>query len=243
MALAECLEGGYKNEELCEVIAEKTIRYKERLKQKPFHLSLNNAFLLSGLQHALKGKTEKDTLRVLDFGGACGSHYFEMERFLPNTKLLWTIVETPTLVKIARQKNIGSENLFFKEALTDAQDTDLIYSSGALQYTEKPYEYLKKLMETGAEHIIFSRMMLNKKDRDIITIHKSPLSWNGPGPLPKEYQDKQVSYPITIMSFEKFNKQLLENYTLDWFFEENDEYPKLYNEENFGCGLLYTKKS
>lgn len=43
--------------------------------------------------------SDRNPLRVVDLGGACGAEYFNARRLLPASRVLrWTVVETPAMV-------------------------------------------------------------------------------------------------------------------------------------------------
>jgi hypothetical protein len=81
-AVRICIHDSYQNVELCNMIADKTAVHAVKLKEKPFNLNPTNLFLLSSINHYININSKKD-LQILDFGGACGTHYFEIKRFMP----------------------------------------------------------------------------------------------------------------------------------------------------------------
>lgn len=225
------------------MLAEKTTIYKEALIKKPFALNPTNVFLLSAI-HQYLTNYKKQHLTLLDFGGACGAHYFEIKRFIPaNISLQWYVVETPQMVKSATEKGLNNDELKFVGSIEDIKTKiDFVHSSGALQYVDKPYEFTNMLLTIGADQVLFNRMMFNENNRDLITVQKSFLSSNGPGPLPQGYTDKVISYPHTTMAWDKFNSMLAKNsYELEWIFEETSGVLEISHEKIIGRGLLYTK--
>jgi putative methyltransferase (TIGR04325 family) len=234
----------YDDFEFCSMIADKTTTYMEKVKEKPFNLHQTNSFLLAAINQYINVYSKK-SLTVLDFGGACGSHFFEIKRFFPyNFPLKWYVVETDQMVKSAVNKGLHNDGLNFVSSIEDIKiKIDFIHSSSALQCVSKPYELLNKLININAPWILFNRMMFNESDRDILTILKSFLSTNGPGRLPKGYTDKIVSYPHTTMSFQKFNQTMInKGYELEWIFFDASSGIQLKNEKVIGRGLLYLKK-
>ncbi|WCL50626.1 methyltransferase, TIGR04325 family [Leptospira sp. GIMC2001] len=241
-ALNDYKTDGYENIELCNMIAEKTKNYSVKLNGKPYILNPTNVALLSAINQFVSVHPS-NKLSIIDFGGACGAHYFEMRRFLPDKiRLNWLVVETSQMVQSAKNMKLDNEELKFYDSLESITlPIDIIHSSGALQYVPEPYEYLSKLLNFKARWIFFNRMMFNEANRDIITVQKSKLSANGPGPMPDNYEDKILTYPHTTMSFEKFNDNLTDTYHAEWIFEENSGSYKINNEKIVGKGLLYTE--
>lgn len=239
-AQIECVKGDYQNIELCNMIADKTIIYRDTLSQQTNTLNSTNVFLLSAINHIRITHSLK-SITILDFGGACGAHFFEIRKFLPETiQLKWIVVETPQMVLSAKTKNIETKELTFLDNMNNLPQIDFIYSSGALQYTSKPYGFLEDLLKIGANSILFNRMMFNENDRDLITIQTSSLSTNGPGQMPKQYTDKIMTYPHTTLSFNKFNSIVLKTYKLTWIFNDVTGSYKIGNEPIIGRGLFYS---
>src|SRR5688572_3522878 len=105
-AINMCIINAYENIELCNMIADKTARHIKTLNKKPFNLNPTSVFLLSAFnQYLIKNSTKNVT--VLDFGGACGVHYFEMRQFIPSDiKLTWYVAETEQMVKSAMSRGL-----------------------------------------------------------------------------------------------------------------------------------------
>ena len=243
-AIEACTSDAYLNVELCNMIADKTVSHERKLNEKPFILNPTNVFLLSAINQYIIDYSKRD-LTILDFGGACGAHYFDINRFMPkDVTLKWLVVETPQMIKSAQEKKIGNNELIFISSLKDFRtNIDIIYSSCALHYVPDPYEIISEMISIKADWILFNRMMFNEKDRDFVTVQKSFLSANGPGKLPVGYTDKILSYPHTTLSFEKFNSFFTNNgYELAWIFDELTGSYQIKNEKIIGKGMLYKSK-
>ena len=243
-AMKFCISNAYQNTELCNMIADKTVIHAENLRKKPYVLNDANATLLSVInQYLLVHPLKK--LNVLDFGGACGAHYFEMKRFIPGDfALKWYVVETEQIVKSSIERGLNNDELNFVSNVEDIKtEIDIIYSSCALHYVPDPYEFLNKLINVNATWIFFNRMYFNENDRDYVTVQKSLLSSNGPGKMPKGYTDRIISYPNTTISFHKFNSRVTEkNYRLEWVFDEFPDRLPTKNDLIVKKGVVYMKK-
>ncbi len=241
LASKECQKNAYENIELCDMVAEKTANYRNQLCLQLTPLSSNVSFLLAAINN-IRATNHTSSFTILDFGGACGVHYFEIKKFLPESlDIKWIVIETTQMVNSAKTHNLETEGLTFRDSLENLPPIDFIYSSGALQYTSKPYNILEQLLKIDANYILFNRMMFNDDVREIITIQTSLLSENGPGPMPKYYIDKKISYPHTTLSFHHFNSFVSKNYKLVWIFSESSGSHKIGNETIIGRGLYYSK--
>ena len=222
-AMQVCTSDAYQNIELCNMIADKTVIHIDILKEKPFSLNPTNVFLLAAINQYLNVYSTK-SLKVLDFGGACGAHYFEIRRFIPNdVSLKWFVVETTQMVKSAIARGLNNDELSFVSSIDDIKtEVDFIHSSCALHYVPDPYGSAKMLLNIKANRILFNRMMFNENDRDFITVQKSFLSSNGPGELPEGYTDRIISYP-KINSKDNLRFALIGKKQVKVFFELHDD--------------------
>jgi putative methyltransferase (TIGR04325 family) len=242
-ALSQCSANAYQNEELCNMIADKTLIYIESL-QKPYCFNPTTVYLAFALNF-FSNSTSRREIKVIDFGGACGTHYFEVRNILPPTiSLKWFVVETEQMIQSAMSRGLGKGELTFVTQIEDVNEPiDFVYSSSALQYVPSPYSFLKKLIGVGARMVLFNRMMFNKNNYDIITVQKSLLSSNGPGKLPSGYKDRPIMYPHTAMAIEQLNTSMLDNgYECLSEFDESSGMFFLGKEEILGKGLFFIKK-
>jgi len=168
--------------------------------------------LLAGLLWiaSLKG----NRLNLIDFGGSLGSSYFQNRKFLIHLKeLRWNIVEQEKMVKCGK-KYFETDYLKFYFNLDDCieeQNPDLILLSGVIQYIEKPYDLLKKIINYGLEFIIIDRTAFIKGDKDRLTVQKVS---------PKIYK---ASFPARFFSETKFLKYFEGRYELIEEFDALDK--------------------
>jgi len=242
-AFNECSFNAYQNEELCDVVAQKTLHTKKSLENRCIQINNPNFFLLTAIfKVILEEGTSK--INIIDFGGGGGISFYEvMSFFKERMEMKWFIVETPQMVKCATALNLHNKDLSFEIDIKDIKsDIDLFFSSGALQYVEFPYSYVLEIIAKQPKYILFTRMMLNENDSDIISVQKSRLSHNGPGRLPEKYVDKDVSYPHTTISYKKFISILLKNYEIEWEFDDKSGVFEIPGEKIIGKGYLFRRK-
>jgi putative methyltransferase (TIGR04325 family) len=244
-ALAYCSQDAYQNGELCNMIADKTLAYVKSLKTKPYHLNPTSVYLAFALNY-YASTARKFTITVLDFGGACGAHYFEVRNLIPpGTSLNWVVVETEQMIKSAQSRGFETGEVSFVPEIGKCNmDIDFIYSSSALQYVPAPYRFLQELINVGAKMILFNRMMFNQNNYDFITVQRSSFSANGPGKLPQGYTDRPVKYPHTTMSNTKMNSLMADGgYECFSEFDEPSGKLSLGKENILGKGMLFVQKA
>ncbi|MBX4954779.1 TIGR04325 family methyltransferase [Rhizobium lentis] len=100
------------------------------------------------------------SLKVVDFGGALGSSYFQHRSGLAHlAELKWCVVEQPHFVSAGRAE-FEDERLSFSDSLDEAIDRvkpNVVLLSGVLQYLEYPLEYLESLLSRGVKFILIDR--------------------------------------------------------------------------------------
>lgn len=199
----------YQDTDLVDVVFAKTVRYIKTLQQDNSISTneLNSLFFLSQL-------FTKKEITVIDIGGACGAHYFFLRKILPDAvRLTWRVVETPGMAKKASQ--LATDELSFYADIKEAargESIDAMHVSGVLQFFPDPYAFLKSMLEIRPSYISIHRTPFFEGDQDAVFIQKSRLAHNGIGPLPEGFSDREVEYPETTMSLNKFQSILKPNY-------------------------------
>lgn len=219
-AALRCQSNAYQNDETVKVIVEKNILYKQKLNQEPI-------FDLASLRTliALSASRTNNKLKVIDFGGGGGYHYTLSNIILgPKNDINWNVVETTAMSKQA--KRLESEKLKFFDNIADAKNSlgnvDLVFTSSALQYCPNPLRFLQDLVEINATHLFITRTPFLDGSNEIITIQASKLSSNGPGPLPKGFVDRTITYPITYVSRKSVEEILKKKYNIRFMTDEGE---------------------
>jgi putative methyltransferase (TIGR04325 family) len=218
-ALEKCGRTGYENEEIVNVVFHKTNRLKENAQMQS--VGEHAAQSLLGILYFLQ-QTKAMTIKVLDFGGACGAHYFLIRRIV-DTKISmhWAVVETPKMTKKA--KLLETKELKFyghiSDAMTSIAQCDLFHSSGAIQYVPDPQKTLEEIVSCGAKFLSLNRLALSTKEK-IIVIQESLLSANGPGEMTRGIQDRICKYPITYFPKEALETIIKTRYVTKFTYPE-----------------------
>ncbi|MFA6463634.1 MAG: methyltransferase, TIGR04325 family [Candidatus Paceibacterota bacterium] len=142
----------------------------------------------------IAGENENQ-LNLIDFGGSLGSTYFQNKVFFKHLKSLhWNIVEQPNFVSCGK-KYFEDEFLHFyndiDECLAKEKPSAILLSS-VIEYIEKPYELLKKIIDSNFQYIILDRINFSEDNSEFITLQKVP---------PQIYT---ASYPCWFFSEQKF---------------------------------------
>ena len=239
-ALKFCTTDSYEQHELIEVIFKKTQRFTNKINSEIIAIGETSAYnLISMINPVIENHSKQ--INVLDFGGACGAHYFQLRHLIDkNLRINWVVVETPAMVAQAKALETDELSFYsnFNEAIEKLGTVDLLHTSGTLQCVDAPLMYLEKILNCNAKWLLFNRLGLNKIDRDAITIHASKLSWNGIGELPEGYTDKLIKYPFTFISEKVFLEKVQNKYSLVAKFLDQSGMKVIKGEEIVGYGLL-----
>lgn len=196
-ALSLCAGGeGYSNGDLIDTIIKKNMLYRKT--HSVMKYGVNELTTLIGISAA---HTDQNELTVIDHGGGGGSNYVVAREFVnKRTKINWTVIETPAMCAAA--KPLETEELRFHTNLDSIpkQDTlHLILSSSSLQYCPSPINELEKLLSMGADYFFLTRTPMHAGKTPLVSIQRSRLADNGPGPLPIGIKDSEILYPITYL--------------------------------------------
>lgn len=127
----------------------------------------------------------KPDLAVTDFGGATGDLGLDFLAAFPSAS--YTVVETSTMVALMT----GRSAVRFATSLP--KECDVFFSSGTLQYLERPMEILGSAFASAKRAVVLTRNSFC--DEDIFRVQRSRLFDNGSGPIPKGYRNVAISYP------------------------------------------------
>lgn len=159
----------------------------------------------------LAGSENNNKLNVLDFGGSLGSSYYQYRPLLSHLQeLSWSVVEQKNFADYG-QKNLSNKELGFYSELDDClrkENPDIVLFSSSIQYLEKPYQYLQKILDQRVKFVVFDRTSFSEDmGRDTVAVQKVP---------PQIYQ---ASYPCWFFDKPAFIKFFSPTYKLLAEFE------------------------
>ncbi len=201
---------GYENDVLVRHVVERTTEFKDNVCDLATTSSLIVGISLIPLR-------KLDMLRVLDFGGASGAHFFQVSHLAPSTSLDWRVVETARMSDMSRERfSEFSSNLKFYDSLSKASenftlDFDVVIAASSLGYTDNPIENLKMLLSLRPRVIFVNRQVLTE-DAQVTLNQRSYLDANGPRTSIRENTlvgRNLVEYALTIPNRLEFEAAIL----------------------------------
>jgi len=186
-------------------------------------------------------------LDVIDFGGACGCHYYAVRAALPDAVIDWHVIETDAMTtagtRLAAERHATHELHFhetWESAREDCPAPDLVHSSSAIICTARPLDSLEEHIACGARYMLFTRIGLTE-DVPLYAVQARPLS-KGVKALPDGMRDRMVRYPLTWPPCRFFMRTLERAYRIVAEMEEENPIFTVGEEKIAGWGCLARRK-
>lgn len=154
-----------------------------------------------------------EELRVLDFGGALGSHYYPVAAHFNTSSFDWTIIEQEAFVALGNA-GFATEKLHFSADLDktlEEEKFDLALFGCVLPYLKEPYHILDRVLKAKPRYILIDKHPIIHKEKDRLTIQRIP---------PEIYP---ASYPAWFFAENKF-LQFMKDYELVDSYEGTEIY-------------------
>jgi putative methyltransferase (TIGR04325 family) len=136
-------------------------------------------FLISSLLYI--AALNNNELRILDFGGALGSSYFQCRNFLGLIKTRWNVVEQKKHVDVGR-KYIEDEILHFYYTIDECilnEKPNVVLLSGVLHVIDQPYLVIKNIIDCNVDYVVICRQPLTYKlDERLCIMNVPPNIYN-----------------------------------------------------------------
>jgi putative methyltransferase (TIGR04325 family) len=227
-AIAVCGPNIFDQKQYVNLIIQKTKSFRDDvLSQSPLMLDVSKGLTIIGVMLALSRNPDKE-IKVIDFGGACGEHYFLVKSFLGyfyqrNYKLRWHVVETRATVD--KSKELENDELKFFDNLDLAKENftnkiDLVHSSGTIQCVPEPFKVLGELLDCNSQFLILSRLGLSAGERDVIALREASFDKAGPRSSLNNLPNTRYKVPLTFVRKHDFDKRLNSKYTVRVKFDD-----------------------
>src|SRR5262245_53127143 len=164
-----CGADGYLAKDVVDVVVKKNEIYRQRVSSSRT-MGWESVRTIVGVGAI---DPQPTALRVLDFGGGGGLHFSIVRAVFGAEKdIKWNVVETEAMASAANPR-LASGGLKFlsdiDDGVADLGEVDLVFTSGALQYTPDPLAFLEKLIAVKARHLFVTRTAFNDEDETIVS--------------------------------------------------------------------------
>jgi putative methyltransferase (TIGR04325 family) len=122
----------------------------------------------------LRAAHARNSLHVVDFGGALGSSYFQCLPWLSHLiNIDWCVVEQPHFVEAGNHK-VARDGLRFAPTIAAARITppDVMLFSGVLQYLGSYEQILDEALASAPRYLVLDRTPTIAGTRDLIRIQR-----------------------------------------------------------------------
>lgn len=184
----------YQSDNILGRVAEATqaVRRGEALYEQDsvlFYEQNNNYELIAALLYVY---ANRNSLRVIDFGGALGSTYFRYRGLLSACNPIWEVVEQAHYVDYGQ---INVPEIRFNYTIDECDgNADVILFSSVLMYLKDPYATLAECLSKGVEYVIIDETAFSWDDREKIVLQNVPDSIY------------KAVYPLHLFSYGDFLK-------------------------------------
>lgn len=242
-ALKDCKTKGYDSEQLAAMVYQKTKNHIVTLQQHlPITITPIDGFLATAI-----AKINQKSLRVLDIGGALGTHYFVVKHLLPQITLDWTIIEMPAMVEKGRQLNQAGLQFHtqdsFSKCPAEQKAFDLVFSSATLQHVPEPNQTLDFMLSFQAPWLLFLRCGFTLEPENFWIIHKAWFTDNGPGKKPEGVADEIADFPFALLAKSQFESQINLRYQEVMSTNEPSGVIPLLEKQCIGMNRLYKSRT
>ena len=132
---------------------------------------------MSAVLHAALARSKWDQpLRVVDLGGALGTHYFQLRPFLSGVPLRWRVLEQQAFVELGNAEFADGSLEFIDAANLGAERPDLVICSSVLQYIDGVEKVLGKLIRLKPRAVFIDRTSVTRDGGDFWTVQSVPKS-------------------------------------------------------------------
>lgn len=166
--------------------------------------------------------SREKALRILDFGGALGSLYYQHRWLLDDISgLEWGVVEQPHITAAGKQE-LETDKLRFFDSIDKANfsvSPNLLLLSGVIQYLPDPDAELERLLGLKTPYVFIHRTMIQRlsEEHQLAVQHVSPTIY-------------LASYPVWLLAptrlatiFLKHGYEILDSFDPFPFSHYNDD--------------------
>ena len=120
----------------------------------------------------------KNNINIFDFGGAYGWHFFKILKYALNNNFTWTVYDVEEIIKIAKDK-FENDRLKFTTNFGEINESDIFFSSGAIQYAEDFSLSLSlSKLPNKPKHILLSRLPMQDNIKQFVTLQNTSSSFS-----------------------------------------------------------------
>jgi putative methyltransferase (TIGR04325 family) len=196
-------KNSYDNEELNKYRLRK---FKDNVELLPYVFNNSRFSLLESV--SLYFHNHNKFPKILDFGGLFAEDKLYLEK-LYNVEFVYDIVEIKIICELAKELKHSNFYSDIKEPFLNSKNHyDMIFTSGAIQCFENPYEIISEIFSKKVEYVVFTRTNLSDDEGNYSTA--SFLSGHGPCEGHVKYGTPDLKKLIVMASKQTKEEKLLD---------------------------------
>jgi putative methyltransferase (TIGR04325 family) len=130
-----------------------------------FHnVHISYAYVLALIAH------KKDSISVLDWGGALGHYYLVAKAVLPDVDIDFHVKEVPLMAKAGEQLN--PEVHWYDDETCLERDYDLVMMTGSIPYMEDWADVLHRIAGSTKEYLFISRLPVVEHSPSFVAVQR-----------------------------------------------------------------------
>lgn len=147
-------------------------------------------------------------IRVADFGGGAGVHYWEARKIFGDI-FEWVVIETESMAALASQAGLNGLTFVANigAAKTKLGAIDLLLISGSIQYCPEPDQFLAQLEQLEAKIVILRRTPVLRREQAILRhkywMQSAKYLHHLVSPRIEVSLLNNTAYPVTFLSEEQ----------------------------------------
>ena len=212
------------------------LKVKKLKKLKPQELTLANDYPFLVATSIIYNN--KESLKIIDYGGGFGNGYLQISKGIRNLKKLkYYIVDIPEVIEVAKKNFQSEKNLFFRTKIPKLYNCDIFHYGSCLQYIDHWQKLLEKSCALKPKYLIFSDLMAGDIE-SFVTIQKFDK-------IKMPFRFYNINKIIKFLEKFKYELILRNNYQVRFNGKPSelptDKFPKN-SQLKFSSNLIFKKK-
>lgn len=128
--------------------------------------------------HQIFSETQtKGTIKVFDFGGRLGGHFFKFSSFINSYNFSWLVCEVEKMASMGKKK-FENEQLKFTSFFEEANNSGHIFIVWAIQYVEGlSLPNALKLLTNKPRHVLLTRLPMQNQVKQFVTLQNQRIAF------------------------------------------------------------------
>lgn len=120
---------------------------------------------------------KNNEIKIFDFGGRFGGHYFRFAPFARDYKFSWRVCEVDKMALLGKAR-FETEQLKFTSSFEDVNHSDILISSGAIQYVEDlSLSVSLSALKSKPKYVLLARIPMQDHVKKFVTLQNHRIAF------------------------------------------------------------------